>query len=669
MMIRKHRKILTLKKKKLTVLIMNIKLRIASLIITSITFLFNTSYSSTKEDIFNLFKKEEIIKSLLKSGNFNEAYEIGNKTLEFWEQKSAEDIYPRYSELLRIAISIESEYYYERIKGKIENFVKTNSYVLDPEIMGYAPYFKFESLANSDIKELSLINILASKMKVDPEFLDKYKMSKAMFREWIEVKLYNLTKHMTKMKGEDAMILLEILDALAINALKNPQEKIYFSSKDPGGNQALLGLYEPNFKNVITHLDVDSSGFDGTLMHELTHKLMDILFNNNATPYWNSWQIYQDSEKKPLFEAYTKAKDQFLARLGKFPRSSDIYHPQLKRTVESMQTVRIAYLPSFEDNEYIARLIQSITCGDPEKSGAVRELLEPLLNYWNKYIRPKIKQYIAENKEYDKFTSDWHQENFTNLYSKTDTRRFLLESRTTADLITLLRETSNRGDLEKAEKIEAFATNRDNLSSDDSIALYYYFKKSGQEEKANNWLQKISKDKEAKGDRWSWTYVPGESADIAAIVKSLAKYGYLKEAFDLAQNNIEKSSNWSIQSINQILSVFEKNKTYKERSLILGQQYAQMKEDGFIILVCQLLRAGRAQEAFDLALNSLENRSAMKSRNLDTLFKSFIQSKHPEMARELVFKHIDLYPPKGMSSQEILDLKKSVESEIFKVNN
>lgn len=235
----------------------------------------------------------EIIWMFISSGKMEDAQEYGNELLEYWEKKSDQEVYDNLQGLLKVAVVIESEYYYSRMKEKAAKVLKEGASFKKNIVFNHENYFRTVGLGSDRTGGVSMVEVLASRMRMDPEYSKRHEISVQEFRYGIEYQLYDLLKHMSHIDGDkEAFILFDVFHVMAINLLKNPQEKIYLFLEHPGEGSGLVnrlfkismtgGRYDHQMKSVLVVLDVveDTTEFRGTLMHELTHKLMDIVFKN-----------------------------------------------------------------------------------------------------------------------------------------------------------------------------------------------------------------------------------------------------------------------------------------------------------------------------------------------------------------------------------------------------
>lgn len=237
-----------------------------------------------------------------------------------------------------------------------------------------------------------------------------------------------LLKDLIKLSQEHE-IVEQLLHATAIYLKKNPDARIDFMKYDQVIASMLKGIYDYNEGQKFVGISLTgmttfskysmSKKWLETLIHELTHQLMQILYNNNAKPYKKEdlqrvdayhsalgETIIALNQNQPLLHKDQKQKT-FKMNQGTMTTNQDYYINRAYDVLDIMST----YDRSQYDAEYIVRLPQIVTsresCGaneDPkEDQQAVTKIFQPLTEYWNTYIKPDMEAYIAENIEHDNF--------------------------------------------------------------------------------------------------------------------------------------------------------------------------------------------------------------------------------------------------------------------------
>lgn len=353
------------------------------------------------------------IEYLAALGQYREAEKLANELLETWINKDLMSFRENCKTLWRLASKIRSSYYYPQILKKCfaKNQLNENSYIeqVDRNIQNDQNIQK--KIKSSD-KILSIVDMLSSRLYIDPELGELYGVSVESIQQTIENMLYEVLK--------DNEIIFDILHALALY-IKNDDP--FFSIdilvdkknfKWIGKQEVHSGAYIPLDGNIyIRKSFLDSMGFKGTMIHEITHKLMDALYDNDSNPY-----RLDDIVAKA---AYQNALHDLEKKLDILKREYDYNSKEEIKTgnkfydhaIESLINVRNLKLYKDENylREYIVRFPQSIANGT-YRDVKVQELMQPLADYWNQYIQPEINTYLDKNGGNDSFMSDSAREDF-----------------------------------------------------------------------------------------------------------------------------------------------------------------------------------------------------------------------------------------------------------------
>lgn len=242
------------------------------------------------------------------------------------------------------------------------------------------------------IKKLSIVDYLAHRTYISQKYLDSQDISIERARMMLEVDLYELAK-----KSD---ILFSILHVIALHAKEDPRYKldIFHKEVDKFG-QELEGNYSPMTGQVtIVNPSLRSSAARSFLAHEWTHQMMVVLFHNfGARPYADNDEAAKNAWKKVMKEVYVPS---LRKNFGQSP---------YEKTRQTFGEIYSDYGEYFWDGEVIARFSQQIASGDYDDP-AVQKFLEPIYNYWMKYIEPAIEKYIREHAAIDDFVSDRERE-------------------------------------------------------------------------------------------------------------------------------------------------------------------------------------------------------------------------------------------------------------------
>lgn len=376
-------------------------------------------YLKHRLSLKDLIDVVDLVLELIEQGQFEIAYEYGSKNLELWAKQPAEIILAldALTYLLPIAILIESEYYYNAIKEKVIN----KTFLPQEKIYyHYEPYFKAIPLytnnkvhrLNPELRSNSINQILQKIIRVDPNYLKDKRLEHFINPPELSGSLQT--------NIEDDIIIFELLHVIAINALKKPAQKIYIfyddlagSSPDNSSSNTIIGgtyshVLKAMFINIAlfdfhrnyNHSDYSTREFYSVLIHECTHQVMGILFENNLNPYKANDSFQMISYKKTL---------RMLSEQFNQIDPSLLTIKEISRAKELLVNIGLFYPESYWHSEYIVTLPQAIASGY-FTNPYVRNYFKPLTDYWTQHIRPEIQKYIRENAEYDKFMCDWKKD-------------------------------------------------------------------------------------------------------------------------------------------------------------------------------------------------------------------------------------------------------------------
>lgn len=328
------------------------------------------------------------LKHWIKKGEFAMAEEFANRILGIWVSEDDENINKDLIWKLKLAAKINSEFYYQKLKDKD----CTNKESIKNEgtgiqiIRNYSKVFTTNALKYTK-NYFSITDYLANKIYIDPDLSeqDGSNKSKQEIQKAIEISIYELSK-----KSD---ITFSILHAIALQAKEDPYFRIHIFAIDltDGGN---LGSYSELLDRVhIVCNTLRTRGvFEGRLIHEWTHQLMNILYDNKSKPYRR--------ENRRARSEYLKV----IEGIRKIENEGGI------RGIEKFKEVFARYNKGQHESECVARLAEVIALGYYEEV-EVREALKPLYDYWMKYVAPDIERYVRDRVGVDDFICDWEREN------------------------------------------------------------------------------------------------------------------------------------------------------------------------------------------------------------------------------------------------------------------
>lgn len=349
---------------------------------------------------------EEFLNQLLVKKEFCAAKEDTIKIIEYWLEKRSHDINTYSRGLLKLAQRLDTDFYYTKILDKITGRWSLEN--VNPFLLSFKSEF-------SEDNSQSLTEFLINRIKVNPIFLERYKVDMDTLRKMFEFELHELL-------SQDDLIFT-IMHALALHGKENFSfsVKVFKSNKQ---NDDILVGGEYNFitKGLNIYYDRISVELRKTLIHEWTHQLMDILYNNMMLPYSK-----EDHEKKVEFNAamqrvnklikcaYGHSNDSdekfwLLSRTGSLSDSTG--NEALKSIFNKVVAIKYSYKEMNHAAEYIVMLPEMLSVKGLAEDPLAQTILQPIIDYWNKFIAPDIKNYIDKRANLDEFVSDIHRKHF-----------------------------------------------------------------------------------------------------------------------------------------------------------------------------------------------------------------------------------------------------------------
>lgn len=361
---------------------------------------------------------------LIKAGNFSQAEKLGNQLLEFWVSESDIKIKDNLDLKLKLAALMDSKYYYEILNSKQSKISN------DDIIQNYTKFLENVSL-NPVVKDISITDYLTHRTVINPEFLEKFNIPLDEARKMLEMDLYELAK-----KSD---ITFSILHVIALYAKQDPNFKLHIFYENPLGESTTVGTYWQELQRVqINKFPLRSNIIRGVIIHEWTHQAMHLLFHNNFNPYSDHDTIAKNKWNKIMEDMVQSLKKQPL----KF-KLALIFDPNpFARAISSFDTAFKAYPEISQSPETIARFVEMIGNNDYENP-QVKELLQPIYDYWMQFINPAIEKYVKKYAKLDTFVSDWERENVLDPFYRIEVQR----DEYTRDLLTV------QSDPEKAKFI------------------------------------------------------------------------------------------------------------------------------------------------------------------------------------------------------------------------
>lgn len=333
----------------------------------------------------------------LKFGQPQESEKLAKELLEIWVNQNKESLNNYITEKLALAESIYSSDYYDQL---LDKYLALNSNLTATRINAFTEAslkLKSKKVHFRD-RINSIPDMLGSRIRMDPRLSKRYDVSMESIQELFDTSIYEISK-----KSE---MCFSILHAIALNAKSDSSFVIYLHNPTDNILDKRLGAYDLLFHHIIIKVDINDIDFKGIVIHEMSHKLMNTLYANQAKPY--------RSDNNEAANAYQEAIKELEGKLDKIKEESNyLIKPKnvfLDIATQSLLNVRDSYYKEDHICEYIVRYPQSIadeTYNDPE----VKELMRPLADYWNQYIQPDLEKYINENGGNSTFISDYEREN------------------------------------------------------------------------------------------------------------------------------------------------------------------------------------------------------------------------------------------------------------------
>ena len=146
--------------------------------------------------------------------------------------------------------------------------------------------------------------------------------------------------------------------------------------------------------------------FRSTLVHEFTHQIMDVFYENAAKPYPEGNLL----RRGDYDDVVKQLRDSVRGKLGGDRR---LNYKNIKSTGNKSldyvikRIVGVIGGEHYDSDQFDAEIIvllPEVIAGGYYKDSSVQKLLAPLKDYWQTYIAADIKYYISVHKMYDKFT-------------------------------------------------------------------------------------------------------------------------------------------------------------------------------------------------------------------------------------------------------------------------
>lgn len=307
----------------------------------------------------------------------------------------------------------------------------------------------------------SITEILGDRLYIDNKISEKYNVSYDLIQQFIETILYETLK--------DHNEIFDILHAIALNLENDLNFAIYltfdennllFKNTINENKTIRLGHYSSSSNSLKIVCDFsDILDLKGILVHEITHKLMDILYNNSSAPY-------RLKDKKAI-HAYKKAINEIKEKIEVIKEEydyddsigADTGNELYDDAINLLIGIANNYKPEAQILEYVV-IYPQLIASEKYNDDQVKELMKPLVNYWNQYVMPDIKNYIDEHGGKSRFISDWEQETIVSpfILNIEDPKGLLFKIEFINYIIGSLQE---EGELEAIEEVKKALWNKE----------------------------------------------------------------------------------------------------------------------------------------------------------------------------------------------------------------
>ena len=232
----------------------------------------------------------------------------------------------------------------------------------------------------------------------------------------------NLRRDLVSLKNKFPMIS-DVLRIVSVHAKKNPHMRIVLGHDDEILDSKFNGTYIDLYTSLLLITDVESisnkflSHWIDSLISALTLFAMDILYKNSGAPFYNCQVtfIYLERVRCRSFQAAVHAHHEALVKNSRY-----LHHVE-KALAEKITRVKSCLLDhaffKFMTTGYLADelnirsyipstvgLFPYIESHDVERdpldvTRAIKDIQEPLLKYWQNYIKPDVDKYLSQNSE------------------------------------------------------------------------------------------------------------------------------------------------------------------------------------------------------------------------------------------------------------------------------
>lgn len=203
-----------------------------------------------------------------------------------------------------------------------------------------------------------------------------------------------------------------VLQLNALDSIHHSRFKIIFSETINFFNPRMSGSY--NSRNSI-RININQTGVENVLFHELTHRAMDRIFNNRSNPYFKNNQAmklaYRKSIKQVLINSIclispklkinncslNQLVQRYFTADSKFMTCQSESRKEFYtwRLHDRLRTIFTVYSISDLDREFITNVSQYIN--EADKESQYFEIIQPLMNFIDMYVIPEMEKYINQH--------------------------------------------------------------------------------------------------------------------------------------------------------------------------------------------------------------------------------------------------------------------------------
>jgi hypothetical protein len=217
-------------------------------------------------------------------------------------------------------------------------------------------------------------------------------------------------------KINNAEVFRDLLNVLAIDSLSSDSH-IEFNVAPMRDQKYFFGMATLDGKIVVYINDRDINQIFGTLIHEIAHVVMQILFKNNSKPYSNIGSNYNDFEQNIVRETMQNFYKYFAPnrdipsdtiKLAKnlIALKSEVSSEDMLLIDRIVGAFTGETLSANYHSDFIVRPLELIAILGKLPLYSV-ECLEPVLNFYKNTLTPAMREYVQNSQNHDKLIIDY----------------------------------------------------------------------------------------------------------------------------------------------------------------------------------------------------------------------------------------------------------------------